>query len=82
MFIHVFFMFPETSQKLLEDVEDIFVNERPGSLKYIGTPAWKTHVSKSRLGDEEDKGANNHVEKISPVSTQKVVESKTEATDI
>ncbi|KAI7595491.1 putative MFS glucose transporter, partial [Hortaea werneckii] len=40
MFIHVFFMFPETSGKNLEDVTEIF--ENPNGLPYIGTPAWKT----------------------------------------
>ena len=40
MFIHVFFMFPETSGKPLEEVTAIF--EDPDGIKYIGTPAWKT----------------------------------------
>ena len=35
MAIHVFFMFPETSGKTLEDVEEMFLS---------GVPAWKTHV--------------------------------------
>jgi hypothetical protein len=61
MFIHVYFLFPETSQKPLEDVMEIFDDTTPGSIKYIGTPAWKTHVDKrsSRLErggiDEEEK---------------------------
>lgn len=42
MFIHVFFMFPETAGKPLEEVESIFTD--PTGPKYIGTPAWKTHV--------------------------------------
>ncbi len=46
MFIHVFFLFPETSQKVLEEVEEIFDDSTPGSIKYLGTPAWKTHVDK------------------------------------
>ncbi|KAL3423376.1 high-affinity glucose transporter [Phlyctema vagabunda] len=46
MFVHVFFMFPETSQKPLEEIEHIFDDTTPGSLKYIGTPAWKTHVDR------------------------------------
>lgn len=37
MTIHVFFLFPETSGKSLEQIEDIFLE---------GAPAWKTHVSK------------------------------------
>ena len=40
MFIHVYFLFPETSQKLLEEVEGIFSDTTPGSIKLIGTPAW------------------------------------------
>jgi len=47
MFIHVYFLFPETSQKPLEEVEEIFDDSTPGSIKYIGTPAWKTHVDKN-----------------------------------
>lgn len=35
MAIHVFFCFPETSGKTLEDVEEMFT---------AGTPAWRTHV--------------------------------------
>jgi MFS family permease len=41
MFFHVFFMFPETSGKPLEEVTEIF--EDPRGIKHIGTPAWKTH---------------------------------------
>jgi MFS family permease len=44
MFLHVLFLFPETSQKPLEEVEEIFNDSTPGSIKYLGTPAWKTHV--------------------------------------
>jgi hypothetical protein len=44
MLIHCFFLFPETSQKPLEEVEEIFDDSTPGSIKYVGTPAWKTHV--------------------------------------
>jgi len=44
MFLHVLFLFPETSQKPLEEVEEIFDDSTPGSIKYLGTPAWKTHV--------------------------------------
>lgn len=44
MFWHVYFLFPETSQKLLEEVEDIFDDSTPGSIRFLGTPAWKTRV--------------------------------------
>ena len=47
MFVHVFFLFPETAMKPLEEVEKIFNNTSPGSVKYIGTPAWKTHVDRN-----------------------------------
>jgi len=47
MFIHVFFLFPETASKPLEEVEQIFNDNTPGSIKYIGTPAWKTHVDRN-----------------------------------
>lgn len=40
MWIHVFFMFPETAGKTLEETEQIF--EDPHGIPYIGTPAWKT----------------------------------------
>ncbi|KAK3075264.1 hypothetical protein LTS18_014069, partial [Coniosporium uncinatum] len=43
MTIHVFFMFPETSGKRLEDVTAIF--EDPHGIPNIGTPAWKTKNS-------------------------------------
>ena len=42
MFLHVLFLFPETAGKSLEEVEAMFTD--PTGPKYIGTPAWKTHV--------------------------------------
>lgn len=58
MFIHVFFMFPETTGRTLEEVEAIFTD--PNGIPYIGTPAWKTSGSFTRaalleqgLKDEE-----------------------------
>jgi len=42
MFVHVFFMFPETAGKTLEETEEMFTD--PAGPKYIGTPAWKTRV--------------------------------------
>jgi len=53
MFVHVFFLFPETSQKPLEEVEDIFDDSTPGSIRYIGTPAWKTRVDRHAKRSEE-----------------------------
>jgi len=61
MFLHVLFLFPETSQKPLEEVEEIFDDSTPGSIKYLGTPAWKTSVDKRAVRlergemDPEDK---------------------------
>lgn len=49
MFIHVFFMFPETANKPLEDVIDIFDDTKPGSVKFIGTPAWRTHNQRKEI---------------------------------
>lgn len=46
MAIHVFFMFPETAGKTLEEVEGMFTD--PNGIKYIGTPAWKTGNSVRR----------------------------------
>jgi MFS family permease len=42
-FFHVFFLFPETAGKSLEETEAMF--EDPNGIPYIGTPAWKTHVA-------------------------------------
>lgn len=42
MFFHVFFVFPETAGKTLEETEAMF--EDPNGFKYLGTPAWKTRV--------------------------------------
>ncbi|PYH96578.1 sugar transporter [Aspergillus ellipticus CBS 707.79] len=59
MLIHIFFMFPETTGKTLEEVEAIFTD--PSGIPYIGTPAWKTKNEYSRaelieeVGYDEDK---------------------------
>ncbi|KKZ61407.1 hypothetical protein EMCG_03963 [[Emmonsia] crescens] len=68
MFVHVFFMFPETAGKTLEEVESIFTD--PNGIKYIGTPAWKTQVAfhraalleKTGVRDEEKLATNYHEE--------------------
>ncbi|KAL2011371.1 hypothetical protein VTN00DRAFT_4089 [Thermoascus crustaceus] len=65
MCIHTFFMFPETSGKTLEEVENIFTD--PTGIPYIGIPAWKTQGSFSRAavleqtGVDEEKAATTAV---------------------
>lgn len=51
MFIHVFFMFPETSGKSLEEITAIF--EDPHGIKHVGTPAWKTKNTYSKIRKAE-----------------------------
>jgi sugar porter (SP) family MFS transporter len=53
MFIHVFFLFPETANKPLEEVEEIFNDKLPGAIKYIGQPAWKTRNTRSLVLQRE-----------------------------
>lgn len=70
MFIHVFFMFPETANKPLEEVEEIFDDTKPGAIKYIGTPAWKTHNvrrdvlrrERNEMGSDEKVAYEEHKE--------------------
>ena len=65
MFIHTFFMFPETAGKTLEEIEDMFLD--PSGPKYVGTPAWKTRgatrdvlrVERGQV-DVEGKGSEEH----------------------
>ncbi|KAL5343559.1 general substrate transporter [Aspergillus crustosus] len=66
MFVHVFFMFPETAGKTLEDVEAIFTN--PNGIRYIGTPAWKTKNERSRAAILEQTGYDADEEKRAGVS--------------
>ncbi len=77
MFVHVFFLFPETANKPLEEVEEIFDYSRAGSIKYIGQPAWRTHndhksalrAERNELGSEEKLGTVEHeVEQKSPTA--------------
>lgn len=49
MFVHVFFMFPETANKTLEEIQDIFDDTKPGAIKFIGQPAWKTKNARSTI---------------------------------
>jgi len=63
MWIHVFFMFPETAGKRLEEVEAMFTD--PNGPKNIGTLAWKTRVQyldSTRLehGDIEKTGSHDY----------------------
>ncbi|KAF7121540.1 hypothetical protein CNMCM5793_009010 [Aspergillus hiratsukae] len=77
MCLHVYFMFPETAGKTLEEVEAIFTD--PSGLPYIGIPAWKTknHFSRSAVleksgFDEEKKMAAEeavHAEIAEPKAT-------------
>jgi hypothetical protein len=72
MWIHVFFMFPETAQKPLEEVERIFDDGIPGSIRYVGTPAWRTGVDRRtrRLergdvdSEEKIEGSGSHEEGV------------------
>ncbi|KAK7730113.1 high affinity glucose transporter [Botryosphaeria dothidea] len=68
MFFHVFFMFPETAGKTLEEVEDIFTDYEQG-IKYIGIPAWKTKQSLGgakalERGDVEKGGLEHSPERV------------------
>ncbi|KAL6821333.1 glucose transporter [Trichoderma camerunense] len=61
-FFHVFFVFPETAGKTLEETEAMF--EDPNGIPYMGTPAWKTKVATSltvraEQGDLEAKIAHD-----------------------
>jgi sugar porter (SP) family MFS transporter len=53
MFIHVYFMFPETAGKSLEEVEAMFLD--PQGPRYIGTPAWRTNVRHRTIESDPDK---------------------------
>ena len=65
MFIHVFFMFPETAGKSLEEVEAMFTD--PKGPKYLGTPPWRTSVVHKTLDlDRHEKMFNpEHNERVS-----------------
>ena len=69
MFVHVFFAFPETAGKTLEETESMFTD--PLGPKYIGTLPWKTHVVTGKAlllehgqFDEEKARAYGHEEEV------------------
>ena len=69
MFVHVFFAFPETAGKTLEETESMFTD--PLGPKYIGTLPWKTHIATSKAlllehgeFDEEKARAYGHDEDV------------------
>ncbi|KAL3455884.1 general substrate transporter [Aspergillus heterothallicus] len=68
MCLHVFFMFPETAGKTLEDVEAIFTD--PNGIPYIGTPAWKTKNERGRAAILEQTGFDADEEKRAGVAVQ------------
>ncbi|EPQ65130.1 BgtA-21006 [Blumeria graminis f. sp. tritici] len=63
MFIHVFFLFPETSQKPLEEIDAIFNDTYPGSIRYIGAPAWKK-FSVEKTSEEVESGSSGVQNKV------------------
>ncbi|KAK4160257.1 general substrate transporter [Cladorrhinum sp. PSN259] len=67
MFLHVFFMFPETANKPLEEIENIFDDTKPGAIKNIGTPAWKTKNSRNAVLRRERNEELSSSEKIGGV---------------
>jgi len=84
MFFHVLFLFPETAGKPLEEVIEIFDGSQPGSIKYLGTPAWKTKVNRNIRAMERGEGLEDklgettvHNEEVSP-DRSNVVPQKTE----
>jgi hypothetical protein len=69
MFWHVFFFFPETANKPLEEVESIFDYSGPGTIRYIGTPAWKTRNDRSIV--QHERNLINPEEKLAPETEHK-----------
>lgn len=60
MFVHVFFMFPETAGKSLEQVESMFTSGT-GSRKYLGTAPWRTSVIKKTLDNDPEHEKHAHL---------------------
>ena len=76
MFIHVFFLFPETAGKTLEDVDHVFND--PNGIKYIGTPAWKTHVHFREILEVERHGSVMDEEKLAQFNEHRVERTDSE----
>lgn len=81
MFFHVFFLFPETAGKTLEETEYMF--EDPAGIKYLGTPAWKTttntkHIIAVEHGDIEKRIINEPEEPAVPAVEAKGTEETRE----
>ncbi|KAK6442059.1 high affinity glucose transporter [Oleoguttula sp. CCFEE 5521] len=76
MTIHVFFLFPETAGKRLEDVTAMF--EDPHGIKYIGTPAWKTRSATSRASrlEHEESGMQTSDDDSSPEHKERFGENE------
>ena len=80
MFLHVLFLFPETAGKTLEDVEAMFTD--PTGPKYIGIPAWKTHVTTAKTlllekGEiDPEKAATYHEENRERSASESGAEAK------
>ena len=62
MAVHVFFMFPETAGKTLEEIEGMFTD--PSGPKHIGTLAWKTRNAVRRANALETTGTVDDEEKL------------------
>ncbi|SPQ24169.1 b18351d8-56c1-456c-b318-ffdd50c99cf2 [Thermothielavioides terrestris] len=74
MFLHVFFMFPETANKTLEEIQDIFDDTKPGAIKYLGTPAWKTRNDRSKAVRSGPATASQDMELQSQAPSNEVTE--------
>ncbi|KAI8629981.1 high-affinity glucose transporter [Xylariaceae sp. FL1651] len=75
MFVHCFFLFPETANKPLEEVAAIFEDSGTGLIKYIGTPAWKTHNDR-RTALRVERNVVDPEEKITYTNSSGSVELK------
>ena len=85
MLIHVYFMFPETAGKTLEEVEGMFT--APEGIKYIGIPAWKTknvrsdmvRLEKGMMDEEEKAHLQQRQKQFAATETEKETEKETAA---